>query len=167
MLPPRLDLGQRFANEGIADIVPPRAGKPFETLVPNPNGSYLTMSVPLQVYAAEAAAAKKTASAVYKAPPVAYAKPSWTGFYIGANAGGVWSGSDLHWTTRSFGLLPGGAAEAAAPQGNCSSSGGSRRTDRGDIQQPLSGDAARPFRHRGRFLAGLRHRRRCFGARGL
>jgi opacity protein-like surface antigen len=78
------------------------------------NAAYLTMSVPLQVYAAEAAAAKKTASAVYKAPPVAYVEPSWTGFYIGANAGGVWSRSDLHWTTSSFGLLPGGAAEAAA-----------------------------------------------------
>src|SRR5262249_41127196 len=39
--PPRLDLGQRFPNERIADIVPPRAGKPFETLVPNPNSDGL------------------------------------------------------------------------------------------------------------------------------
>jgi hypothetical protein len=35
--PPRLDLGPRFSTEGIADIVPPRVGLPFETLVPKPN----------------------------------------------------------------------------------------------------------------------------------
>jgi hypothetical protein len=35
--PPRLDLGPRFPSEHIADIVPPRAGAPFETLVPKPN----------------------------------------------------------------------------------------------------------------------------------
>jgi hypothetical protein len=35
--PPRLDLGPRFATEHIADIVPPRAGQPFETLVPKAN----------------------------------------------------------------------------------------------------------------------------------
>jgi Alpha/beta hydrolase domain len=35
--PPRLDLGPRFAAEHIADIVPPRAGAAFETLVPKPN----------------------------------------------------------------------------------------------------------------------------------
>jgi hypothetical protein len=35
--PPRLDLGPRFASRHIADIVPPRAGPPFETLVPKPD----------------------------------------------------------------------------------------------------------------------------------
>lgn len=35
--PPRLELGPRFATEGIADIVPPRMGPTFETLVPRPN----------------------------------------------------------------------------------------------------------------------------------
>jgi opacity protein-like surface antigen len=91
------------------------------------NAAFLTMSVPLQVYAAEAAAAKKAGTAVYKSSPVAYREPSWTGFYIGANAGGVRSRSDLNWRTRSFGLLPGSAAEAAAIDsagaGNIESSG--------------------------------------------
>ena len=38
--PPRLDLGPRFPTERIADIVPPLAGRPFETLVPrsSPDG---------------------------------------------------------------------------------------------------------------------------------
>jgi hypothetical protein len=35
--PPRLDFGPRFATERIADIVPPHAGAPFETLVPRPD----------------------------------------------------------------------------------------------------------------------------------
>ena len=35
--PPRLDLGPRFASEGIADIVPPHEGPPFGTRVPRPN----------------------------------------------------------------------------------------------------------------------------------
>jgi hypothetical protein len=35
--PPRLDLGGRFESERIADVVPPRMGKPFATLVPRPD----------------------------------------------------------------------------------------------------------------------------------
>jgi hypothetical protein len=35
--PPRLDLGPRFARAGIVDVVPPRTGKPFNTLVPRPD----------------------------------------------------------------------------------------------------------------------------------
>jgi hypothetical protein len=35
--PPRLDFGARFAGLGIADIVPPRPGPDFVTLVPEPN----------------------------------------------------------------------------------------------------------------------------------
>jgi Alpha/beta hydrolase domain len=35
--PPRLDLGSRFANERIADRVPPTFGAPFATLVPKPD----------------------------------------------------------------------------------------------------------------------------------
>ena len=35
--PPRLDFGPRFAEERIADFVPPRPGKPLETLVPRPD----------------------------------------------------------------------------------------------------------------------------------
>ncbi|HVJ53552.1 MAG TPA: alpha/beta hydrolase domain-containing protein [Aliidongia sp.] len=35
--PPRLDFGPRYANLGIADIVPPRAGPNFTALVPEPN----------------------------------------------------------------------------------------------------------------------------------
>ena len=34
---PRLDFGPRFASEGIADQVPPRQGRPFETRVPGPD----------------------------------------------------------------------------------------------------------------------------------
>jgi Alpha/beta hydrolase domain len=34
---PRLDFGPRFASEGIADHVPPRQGRPFETRVPGPD----------------------------------------------------------------------------------------------------------------------------------
>ena len=35
--PPRLDFGPRFQSEGIADIIPPKAGKPFHTLLPTVN----------------------------------------------------------------------------------------------------------------------------------
>lgn len=35
--PPRLDLGERFATEHVADLVPPHVLAPFETLVPKPN----------------------------------------------------------------------------------------------------------------------------------
>ena len=35
--PLRLDFGPRFHTEGIADILPPKAGKPFETLLPAVN----------------------------------------------------------------------------------------------------------------------------------
>ena len=35
--PPRLDFGPRFHSEGIADIIPPKAGKPFRTLLPAVN----------------------------------------------------------------------------------------------------------------------------------
>lgn len=37
LTPPRLDHGPRFAEEGIADRVPPRPGEPYTTLVPSPN----------------------------------------------------------------------------------------------------------------------------------
>jgi hypothetical protein len=36
--PPRLDFGPRFQGEGIADIIPPKAGKPFQALLPAVNG---------------------------------------------------------------------------------------------------------------------------------
>jgi len=56
--PPRLDFGARFAAEGIADIVPPRAGRPFTTLVPLADSDGLDLggirlpelSVPLGTY---------------------------------------------------------------------------------------------------------------------
>jgi hypothetical protein len=35
--PPRLDFGPRFQSEGIADIIPPKTGKPFQTLLPAVN----------------------------------------------------------------------------------------------------------------------------------
>ena len=35
--PPRLDFGPRFHSEGIADIIPPKVGKPFLTLLPAVN----------------------------------------------------------------------------------------------------------------------------------
>ncbi|HBJ86229.1 MAG TPA: hypothetical protein DDZ88_20665 [Verrucomicrobiales bacterium] len=35
--PPRLDFGPRFHREGITDIIPPKAGKPFQTLLPAVN----------------------------------------------------------------------------------------------------------------------------------
>lgn len=35
--PPRLDFGPRFHSEGIAEVVPPKAGKPFRTLLPAVN----------------------------------------------------------------------------------------------------------------------------------
>ncbi|TAL00614.1 MAG: hypothetical protein EPO08_13070 [Rhodospirillaceae bacterium] len=38
MEPPRLDFGPRFDNEGIASIVPPKAGKPYTVLLPLPDG---------------------------------------------------------------------------------------------------------------------------------
>lgn len=41
--PPRLDFGDRFETERIADIVPPRQGKPFETLVPAPDADGLDL----------------------------------------------------------------------------------------------------------------------------
>ncbi len=37
-LPSRLDFGPRFHSEGIADIIPPKAGKPFQALLPAVNG---------------------------------------------------------------------------------------------------------------------------------
>jgi Alpha/beta hydrolase domain len=39
--PPRLDLGPRFATQRVADMIPPRATTPFETLVPKPNSDGL------------------------------------------------------------------------------------------------------------------------------
>jgi hypothetical protein len=39
--PPRLEFGDRFETERIADIVPPRQGKPFETRVPAPDADGL------------------------------------------------------------------------------------------------------------------------------
>lgn len=39
--PPRLDLGDRFESERIADTVPPVPGRPFKTLVPKPNADGL------------------------------------------------------------------------------------------------------------------------------
>ena len=35
--PPRLEFGPRFHSEGIADIIPPKVGKPFQTLLPAVN----------------------------------------------------------------------------------------------------------------------------------
>ena len=35
--PPRLDLGPRFAGQGIQDLVPARRGRPFATRVPLPD----------------------------------------------------------------------------------------------------------------------------------
>ena len=35
--PPRLDLGPRFVSDGIADVVPPKVGKTYPTLVPLPD----------------------------------------------------------------------------------------------------------------------------------
>jgi len=39
--PPRLDFGARFSAEGIADIVPPRVGRSFTSLVPLPDADGL------------------------------------------------------------------------------------------------------------------------------
>jgi len=88
------------------------------------------MSLPLQVYAAEAAAAKKAEAAaakksanVYKAPAAAQPDASWTGFYVGANAGGVWSNTDLAWTANPAGFPGDDAAIDAAGTGNIRSAG--------------------------------------------
>jgi hypothetical protein len=35
--PPRLNFGERFHSEGIADIIPPKTGQPFQTLLPAVN----------------------------------------------------------------------------------------------------------------------------------
>jgi hypothetical protein len=56
--PPRLDFGPRFQSEGIADIIPPKTGKPFRTLLPavnadgNETGGILLpdIAVPLGTY---------------------------------------------------------------------------------------------------------------------
>lgn len=56
--PPRLDAGARFAGEGIPEIVPPRVGKPYQTLVPLPDADGLDkggirlpeIAVPLGTY---------------------------------------------------------------------------------------------------------------------
>ena len=57
--PPRLDFGPRFHTEGIADIIPPQVGAPFQTLVPavNADGNETSgivlpeVAVPLGTYA--------------------------------------------------------------------------------------------------------------------
>ncbi len=56
--PARLDLGARFAAEGVIDVVPPRAGKPWPVLVPMPDSDGLDkaglrmpeIAVPLGTY---------------------------------------------------------------------------------------------------------------------
>ncbi|MBY0511092.1 MAG: hypothetical protein K2P94_13200, partial [Rhodospirillaceae bacterium] len=56
--PPRLDFGGRFADNGIADIVPPRVGKTYPVLVPMPDSDGLDkggirlpeITVPLGTY---------------------------------------------------------------------------------------------------------------------
>ena len=56
--PPHLDYGRRFANDGVADIVPPKVGKTFAVLVPMPDADGLDragirlpeISVPLGTY---------------------------------------------------------------------------------------------------------------------
>jgi hypothetical protein len=56
--PPRLDFGPRFASDGIADLVPPKVGKTFTTLVPLPDADGLgkggirlpEITVPLGTY---------------------------------------------------------------------------------------------------------------------
>jgi hypothetical protein len=57
--PPRLDFGPRFHTEGVADIIPPQVGAPFQTLVPavNADGNETSgivlpeVAVPLGTYA--------------------------------------------------------------------------------------------------------------------
>jgi opacity protein-like surface antigen len=94
------------------------------------DSGFLTMSLPLQVYVAEAAAAKKAEAAaakksanVYKAPATAQTETSWTGFYVGANAGGVWSNSDLTWTAHPADFPGHDAAIDAPGTGNIRSAG--------------------------------------------
>lgn len=56
--PPRLDHGARFATDGVANLVPPRRGRTFTTLVPLPDGDGLDragirlpeVAVPLGTY---------------------------------------------------------------------------------------------------------------------
>jgi hypothetical protein len=90
---------------------------------------FLTMSLPLQVYALEIAAAEKARAAakrfgnVYKAPPVAPADISWTGFYVGGNAGGVWSSTDFTWRANPPGFPGSALAIDAAVTGTIRSSG--------------------------------------------
>lgn len=56
--PVRLDFGPRLESEGIADIIPPQVGKPWQTLVPavNPDGNEVAgivlpeIAVPLATY---------------------------------------------------------------------------------------------------------------------
>src|SRR5262249_43187679 len=90
---------------------------------------FLTMSVPLQVYALEIAAANKAQAAarrsanVYKAPPAAPPDRSWTGFYVGANAGGVWSNTDIAWKANPPGFPGSASAIDAAGTGTIKSSG--------------------------------------------
>lgn len=57
--PPRLDFGPRFHTEGVANIIPPQVGAPFQTLVPavNADGNEMSgivlpeVAVPLGTYA--------------------------------------------------------------------------------------------------------------------
>lgn len=76
--------------------------------------------------AASAATALAADLPSLKAPPPVYVPPPviWTGFYVGLNAGGVWSKSDITWTTNTFGLVPGHReAIDAAGTGNIDSNG--------------------------------------------
>ena len=42
--PPRLNFGERFVPRGVADVVPPRAGRPYTALVPMPDADGLDTS---------------------------------------------------------------------------------------------------------------------------
>ena len=67
--------------------------------------------------AAGSAGAADLPPAVYKGPVVAPVPVySWTGCYIGGNAGGVWANSDVVWTPNTAGFpIPGNAIATQVP----------------------------------------------------
>jgi outer membrane immunogenic protein len=53
-----------------------------------------------------------------KAPPVPVAPPpTWTGYYVGVNAGGVWSNTDIDWSLNPVGFGPTGVLVEQAASG--------------------------------------------------
>jgi len=56
------------------------------------------------------------------APPVS-APATWTGYYIGVNAGGVWTNTDIDWSLNPVGFGPAGVLVEQAASGRLKTSG--------------------------------------------